>query len=396
MARILCVHDDTAVLESMRRALLEHERSWEVRLATSADSGLATFGEWPPDCIVAGVGPHLDGIGLLTQVRDRRPETIRIAYGGSGEAEAGLRAMKIAHRGLPGGSFNTERFLDAIRRAIQLRDIVTQPQMRALLGRVGALPAVPGVFAELTRRLEDPSVSVFELGEIVSEDPALAAQVLRFANSAYFGRDQSVSSLTDATARLGTRVLRSLVLTAEVYHRFPVPPALTPMLEAQQRHASLVARIASSLEPRGQWKDDAFTAGLLHDVGKLVFVARLPDTYLELLADAEESGREVYEMEIAQFGVHHGTLGACLLGMWGLPSHVVEAVQAHHDISFEIPHALNATRAVALADRLAHDVTDPEDVRELREALPIAVLTDPRWTWWREMAEQMASESVAA
>ena len=51
---------------------------------------------------------------------------------------------------------------------------------------------------------------------------------------------------------------------------------------------------------------------------------------------------------------------------------------------------------MALADRLAHDVTDPEDVRELREALPIAVLSDPRWSWWREMAEQMASESVAA
>jgi HD-like signal output (HDOD) protein len=252
------------------------------------------------------------------------------------------------------------------------------------------------VYAELTRRLADPSVSVVELGELVSEDTALAAQVLRMANSAYFGRDRSVSRLADAAARLGTRLLRNLVLTAELYGGFPMPRHFVPRLEQLQHHASLVARIASGLEPRAPWKDDAFASGLLHDVGKLVFLSRITQRFEAAEAEADRTGREPHLVEVERLGADHASVGAFLLGLWGLPSAIVDAVHRHHAEGGEIPQRLDAARAVALADRLAHDVTDPPEVRERRGALPVVVITDPRWSWWREMAEQMALEGSPA
>jgi putative nucleotidyltransferase with HDIG domain len=170
---------------------------------------------------------------------------------------------------------------------------------------------------------------------------------------------------------------------------------MVPRVEAFQRHAALVARIASSLEPRAAWKDDAFTGGLLHDIGKLVLMSRMMERYEAVEAEAFESGRELYDVEVQRLGAHHGTVGACLLGMWGLPSTILEAVHGHHGLALDVPTRLNPSRAVALADRLAHDVTDTEQERDRRAVLPVAVITDPRWAWWREMAEQMAMEGSA-
>ena len=392
--RILCVHDDPNALERLRRLLLEREHDWQVRLERTTRAGIDAFHAWHPDAVVAAVRPPaVDGIELLMHVRDSHGETIRIAMGDAQMSDATMRSLKIAHRVVP-EDVGPNDLVESMRRALLLRDIVSPAPLRQLLGQVGTLPSVPRVYAELTRRLEDPSVSVFELSELVAEDATLATQVLRMSNSAYFGRDRAVTRLLDAAARLGTRLLRSLVLSAELYGPFPMTAAYTARLEELQRHAALVARIASSLEPRAPWTDDAFAAGLVHDIGKLVLMSRIPEQYQAIEREAIDSGRELHELETQRLGANHGTVGACLLGMWGLPSVILEAVHGHHGLTFDVPQRLNSGRAVALADRLAHDVTDPEDARERRPALPVALVTDPRWSWWHEMAEQMAMDGM--
>jgi len=393
--RILCVHDDPNALERLRRILLEREHDWSVRLERTTQGGIDAFHAWLPDAVVAAVRPpEVDGIELLMHVRDAHGETIRVAIGDAQMSATTMRSLKIAHRVVP-EDVGPNDFVESLRRALLLRDIVSPAPLRKLLGEVGPLPGVPRVYAELTRRLEDPSVSVIELSELVTEDATLAAQVLRMANSAYFGRDRAVTRIVDAAARLGTRLLRSLVLSAELYGPFPMSREFSARLEDLQRHAALVARIASSLEPRAPWTDDAFAAGLLHDIGKLVLMSRMPDQYLQIEREANEDGRELHELETQRLGANHGTVGACLLGMWGLPSVILEAVHGHHGLALDVPQRLNTARAVALADRLAHDVTDPEATRDRRPVLPVALVTDPRWSWWREMAEQMSMDGMA-
>jgi HD-like signal output (HDOD) protein/CheY-like chemotaxis protein len=397
MMRILCVHDDPRVLESYRRALLEHEREWLVRVERTSAAALDAVRDWSPDAVVAAMHPPVvDGVDLLVHVRDEhRNDTVRVAVGDARVSEDTLRGLKIAHRVVPEG-LPLDELVEILRRSLLLRDIVSPAPLRQLLADVGPLPAVPHVYSELTRRLSDPSVSVLELAELVAEDSGLAAQVLRMANSAYFGRDRGVTNLVDASARLGTRLLRSLVLTAELYGGFPMSARFAHHVEEIQRHSSLVARIASGLEPRAPWKDDAFTSGLLHDLGKLVLMSRISERYEAIEEEARESGRDLHDVEQQRLGANHATVGACVLGMWGLPSVVLESVNGHHGLSLEVVHRLNPARAVALADRLAHDITDGDAERERRAVLPLALVTDARWSWWREMAEQFAAESVFA
>lgn len=391
MRRILCIHDDPIVLESLRRALLQEERGWQVSLCRDEACARQVLSEGHLDVVCAAVRPPaVDGIVLLSRLRDRSPETIRIALGATQQEEM-LRAHRIAHRAVP-DDLEPQAFVETLRRTLLLRDLVAEPALRTLLGRLGTLPAVPHVYAELTRRLEDPRVTVGELADLVERDTALAAQVLRIANSAYFGRDRAVSSLSDAAARLGTRLLRSLVLTAEVYGGFVIAPRHVATARELQKHASLVARLASSLEPRAPWNEDAFAAGLLHDVGKLVLLSRAPESFDEIGAIVAREGRDWNEVEVQVLGAGHATLGASVLGMWGLPSGILTAVLGHHELPGSLGGRLEPATAVAIANRLAHDATDGEQARARRAPLPMSLLTEPGWSWWREMADQLAAE----
>lgn len=391
MPRLMFVHPDAEELELWRRMLLEQRRGWEVELYTAVGAAWARLSESPPDLIVAPMCVALDGRVLLAQVRDAQAGVARVLLAGGVCDERAVEGQRIAHRVLP-DDVEATVFVETLSQVLKQRELISQPELREVLGRVGQLPAAPGVHARLVRRLRDPNATLTELAELVAEDSGLAAQVLRLANGAYFGRGQSVSSLEGAAARLGTRLLGSVVLAAEAFGRFGVPAEGFSM-DVFQQHASLVARIATGLESRAPWNDDAFTAGLLHDVGRLIIAAQMPLDYARIEKCAEQEGfpRHVVEREL--LGTDHAALGASLLGQWGLPSAVLDAVHRHHEVSLTGEVTLDATMAVAIANQLARDVE--RFAPGTTAANPAAVAAgDPRWPWWRELAEQLAMDAL--
>ena len=396
MSRILFVHDDPRLCERVKRLLAAREPEWEVLTSTREDEAWMLVRELEPNAIVvAARPPELDGVRLLTRVRDLRTETVRIIIGVDADAEHGLRTLRLAHRALP-DPFEVPALHEMVKRMLLLSEVVAQPAVRAVLAQMGSLPAVPSVYTRLSRRLDDPNVSVYELSEMVSADTTLAVQVLRVANSAYFGRHQRVTQLEFAAARLGTRLLRSLVLMAEVYGRFPVSPFIAERLESLQEHASLVARVASNLEPNAPWREEAFTAGLLHDSGKLLLASHLPDVHTSIVRDAERTGTPEFEVEVQRLGIHHGTLGACMLGMWGLPSVVLDAARAHHSSIVRLPEALNPVIAVTIADHLVHAVVTPPGMPGHRLQMLELLAGDPRWPRWSELAAEAGQQEREA
>jgi HD-like signal output (HDOD) protein len=157
-----------------------------------------------------------------------------------------------------------------------------------------------------------------------------------------------------------------------------------------------VARIAAAIEPGVAWKEDAFTAGLLHDVGKLLMASQEPQLHEAMVCEAERTGRCEYEVEFDRLGAHHGTLGACLLGMWGLPSVILDAVHLHHEVPAVIPTPLTLSTAVALADLLAH-ATEPDPRGTARSAPGLLnAMRDSRWPIWFEQARSLAETTVAS
>ncbi len=392
MPRVIAVHSDVQELELWRRTLLEQRRGWDVELFSSVGAAWMRFTESPPDLVVAPMTVALDGRVLLSQVRDLAPQVARVLVAGGVCDERAIEGQRIAQRVLP-DDVEPAEFVETLSQVMKQRELIEAPELRALLGRVGQLPAAPEVHARLVRRLRDPNATLTEMAGLVSEDAALSAQVLRLANSAYFGKGQSVADLQGAAGRLGTRLLTSVVLAAEAFGRFG-PVAKGFSIEQFQQHASLVARIASALEPRATFNDDAFTAGLLHDVGRLVLASQLPAEYTRIQQQAAKDGFPLHVVERELLGCDHAVLGASLLGQWGLPSTVLEAVQRHHSISLAGELVLDAVTAVAIADRLARECE--RFAPGTTAANPAAVAAgDPRWPWWRELAEQLAMDGMA-
>ena len=269
----------------------------------------------PCDVVVAAELDGMDGVNLLARLRDEYPQVARIVVAPPPAISVGFRIADLAHQVLPAGSA-PEVLRDALARTLRLRELLADDRLRGLAGSVDGLPSLPRIYGDLTEALESPNCGAEELSAVVCRDPALAAKILQLVNSSFFGLPRQVTSLPEAVTYLGVTTLRSLVLSTEALSLFR-PAARAAGLDADALAARAVAtatEAARLAEPAG--RSDAFTAGLLSDVGLLLLAAKAP---------------ELLRRDESDLGFTHGGLGAYLLGLWGLPPKVVEAVAFHHD-----------------------------------------------------------------
>jgi putative nucleotidyltransferase with HDIG domain len=163
-------------------------------------------------------------------------------------------------------------------------------------------------------------------------------------------------------------------------------------VDAEQQHAVRVARLAVSLDGWASWREDAFAAGLLHDVGRLLLAARLGADYGEIHSASRSTGVPIHVLERDQLGTDHAGVGGHLLAMWGLPPVVVDAVARHHDASLARGRDLDAVLAVHVADRLDRAVGSGG----LEALVEREASHDARWLTWAERAFALDRSDEAA
>jgi HD-like signal output (HDOD) protein len=202
---------------------------------------------------------------------------------------------------------------------------------------------VPALLEELRRVTKDPNVTIDPMIAICEQDPALAAKVLQIANTAHFrGENELTSSIKIAVATLGVEVMASLATSAMV--TLPSNPVCQALINTIQQHAVEAAQSARRTVLDPSRADDAYAAGLLHDIGRLVLAHELGTGYLPAVEMAQRTGAELWECERELLGVTHPAVGAHLLAMWALPPELVEACERHHD-----PRALPTTEAAVVS-----------------------------------------------
>ena len=355
--RVLFVDDEPRVLQGLQRSLRPHRRAWDMAFAEGGESALALLAETPFDVVVTDMRmPGMDGATLLHRVREMHPGAVRIVLSGHTEKEAANRAAPVAHQfmGKPCGA---EVIWDVVERACRLRERVAAPRIRALVGDVDSLPSPPDTYRALLAATEDPNVSVGDLARIADRDPAICAKLLHLVNSSFFGLRRRITSSRDALAYLGVTVLRGLALSDSVFRMFPADRRVPGFSLAElQADSYATAGLARAVARDTDLVDDAFTAGLLHDLGRLLLAERIPGDYAGVLATMREPGGDLAEAERAALGVTHGDVGAALLGLWGLPDPVVEAVALHHD-----PPSPGETLDVTAMLQLAVAIQDAAD-----------------------------------
>jgi HD-like signal output (HDOD) protein/CheY-like chemotaxis protein len=396
MRRVLFVDDEPRILEGLRRMLRAQRQEWEMAFAPGGEAALALMEASPFDVIVSDMRmPGMDGAKLLARVRELHPQVVRIVLSGHTSLSTALRAVPVAHQFLA-KPCDAGTLRVAVERACHLKGLLSDDSIRRTVGALRDLPSLPRTYDALTQALADPDTPLQKIARIVEQDVGISAKILQLVNSAFFGIANSITSIQHAVIYLGINTLRSLTLSLEIFRVFEPKTALPGFsLEGLERHARLAAHVAARLPVPKHLAEIPMVAAMLHDVGKLILAWKLPERFKELLAEAEKEHCPLYEVEEREYGFSHAEIGAYLLGLWGLPYILVEAVALHHRPN-RVPHEyFDAVAAVYVANLLAHELEAPssevplESGLEANQAVLAALGVEKDLPAWRAKAAEI-------
>ena len=357
MKRVLFVDDDTALLDGLRSRLHGMRGQWDMVFIESGARALTEIELRPFDVIVTDMRmPVMDGAEFLSVVAERWPQIIRVVLSGYSEQDQNKRLLTVAHQYLS-KPCDARLIENAISRSLQLHTLLQEPRLRAAVGRVRQLPAMPKTYSRLVEAMSgvDPSIKV--ITRLVGEDPAIAAKVLQIVNSSFFRLARQITKIEQAVSYLGFAAIRNIVLSVEVFSQWRNTKApagfKSDLLQAQSQRVAAVAR---TLAAKTVLEDDAMLVGLLHNIGYLVLIQECGAEIEQAWQLARERGIPMHEAEQEVLGTSQAQVGAYLLGLWGLPHPIIEAIAFQNSprrvpqTEFDLLAMLVAAKALVSAD----------------------------------------------
>jgi putative nucleotidyltransferase with HDIG domain len=235
---------------------------------------------------------------------------------------------------------------------------------RALMKKFPPLPSLSNSAAQLLSAMSARRVTTTTLAQIIERDVALTANVHKVANSPFYGQSRSIATIERALVLLGVDVIRNIALASSVSRVFR-GGRLTPAFHIGTlwRHSLAVATLTEAMAKKlaVDQQENAFIAGLLHDVGFLVELTLWPVEFVALVRELEEqsiASRDLLQIEVDRFGASHDDFGRVLLDQWLLPSHLCDAAAAHHRMNSDTGDRTLAA-LVLLADQLSATIGAP-------------------------------------
>lgn len=245
-------------------------------------------------------------------------------------------------------------------------------RLEAILERVGQLPTLPPVALRILALVEDSKSAVQDLSAVIAKDPALTARVLRLVNSSYYGLPYRVSTVSHAVSLLGFDTVRSLALGLSIFGLFEGKGQGRVLNRSDLWTHSLISGVAArllALRVRYTVPEEAFVAGLLHDMGRFILDEYFPNELERVLHVEEQEGLPQREAERRILGFDHAQLGSLLAQRWGLPQGLAQAILGHHQpLQVSSSHETldpTLTVIVALADRLSAEFGGGDEEREI-------------------------------
>jgi len=397
--RILFVDDEPLLLEGMVRLLRPMRDRWEMLTAPGGVPGLAMMERTVADVVVSDMRmPEMDGAQFLALVANRWPRSIRFILSGQSDRNSLMRSIASTHQYLA-KPCDPDLLREGIERACALRERLHNPRVSLMVGKVESLPSLPTIYQQVIAELQKPEPSTKNIAAVVAQDIGMTAKLLQLINSARFGVHHRVTAMTEVVDLLGINLVRQLILATQVFD-VCVPGDHSGLSSSDLwHHSQAVAAGAQAIARSLHWSQDdigtTYTAGLLHDCGRLLLAMQAPVDYVQV-REAMEGGRnnEVDEVETAVFGAGHPEVGAYLLGLWGLPDPLVEAVAYHHrpklcTASGIVPLTLVH---VAQAEVAAHEQHQPAvfDLAYLERCQAAKYLPD-----WQEIVRSTLSQPTA-
>ncbi len=340
---------------------------WEAASVSSEADALGQLDQRAFDALLVDFNlASPDASELLNQALEKRPQTPRFLL--AHEADLALVAAKVSgpHEILP-KPVEAASLKSRIESGVAAQDSKGNESSGDTGTGPSAPPAVPAVYAEVLKALDSQGVTKRQVGEIIAGDANLTSEVLRLTNSTCQGLPSDITDPVEAVELTGFEAVKALVMALRFLaeHSQLKPGYLS--LEKLWQHSTKVAQLARDLM-LFETKDralaaEALVAGLLHDLGKVVLASNFDDLYGRVHSLARKQPVALWDVEKEMFGAHHGEIGACLAGMWNMPSSIVEAAAFHHEPPLGEHQDLTPLAAVHIANVLEHELQPSDEFR---------------------------------
>ena len=357
--KILFIDDEQSLLDGLKRILHRKTPDWDMRFAISGEEALEMLQEEPADVVVSDMRmPGMSGVELLREIKHQYPNTIRFILSGYSDKQMILDSVGLTHQFFA-KPCDPDLLIKAVTYSNSLYRHLNGAEIQKVVCSIKNLPTPPLTYHKMSEELNKTEPSIEILSDIVRTDSAISAKILQLVNSAFFGIGQPIDDIQQATVFLGIENLKSLVLIVgvseesfgSIVHEFD--------MDLYSRHSIRVGSISQELTKALGWAGKecqaAFTAGLLHDIGKLVMVTHFSTRYSSVhefrmqTPDTEHT----QDLESDRFGLNHAEIGAALIGIWGIPPSIVNAVAYHHKPQEDAETGISLSTIVHIANALA-------------------------------------------
>lgn len=334
---ILCVTDQESTHKEIQKILRPYVSDWNISYAHNLRSALTWFENEAFDLVVADSRMKSnEGILLLNGIMRSSPHTNRIAITDESSEQYIKNTVELVHQSLRIEDLD-QKLLQIIRQAYKLSDICDSQELQEAIDQIEIIPSLPSIYNEMLQILNDEDSSIHDVGRLIAKDIAMTAKILQLVNSAFFGLCRRIRTAEEAAVYIGVDTLKSLVLSYQAFAALSVESIPQAYIDELWKHSVTTASFAKSIA-QCETKDKieintAFTAGMLHDIGRLLLMDNMPEKYCDLLKCLQKDDIPELRLEQLIFGATHPEIGAYLLRKWGLPNAIVEPILLHHSIS---------------------------------------------------------------
>lgn len=388
---ILIIDEDPAALERYRETLAPKSAHWSVTCISSAEEAVARVREQAPDLVIAALAVNQgQGAQLLSEIEAVAPNTQRFITATAEDRPKLEATFGSAFQFLP-TSCPADRLITEIQRCVAIDTWLGNARVKQLVAKMGEFPSLPPIYLKVVNALNSRDASAAAVAQAISGDLAISAKVLQTVNSSYYGFDEKVSNITQAVGILGIDCVKTLVLAIQVFSRLGRTTEQKALTDQLWHHSMSVAVIAKRVAEHetGDEKagEEAYSAGLMHDIGKLVLLNAAPEPFKQARDLARQKAIPLWQAENVVIGCNHAETGAYLLARWGMPANLTEAVALHHEPINSFGKRFSALAAVHIANALVWERQSPEHPDAVAsEAFLAEIGKASAWKTWQAVA----------
>ena len=320
---------------SFAQVLLEKIGGFRVVPARTAEEVIHRL-QNNPDLIL--MDPKIEGNFIkAVEIMRRMPKLNHVGIAGlSGDEKSAKQCLGKGLNGFIMKPYTPEGFLGCIWKIME--DVPPLPgdgspaTLEVDIDSIEGLPTLPTVYAQVEQLCSDPNVDADKLSKVIETDPSITMKLLKLSNSAFFGFNREIKSMRDAVALLGNQTVQNAVLSISVFEALKDQEDSAGLDKKEfWKHSAAVGSIVKFITKKMRiQREESFTSGILHDIGKIILDGLYSDFYQGTLQIMREKKLLILEAEELTPGLSHARLGQELAESWGIPPRLIEAISYHH------------------------------------------------------------------